>query len=126
MEDKIMTEEEVTKIELEVKESPIEGKDGVARISDDVLAKIGAEEGHSIVVASESKELLITIYADQMIEPNKISLRPGDRKKLSVAGGDKVFLTPHKTVSESLHEKTDALKKKLDIGQDEEEEEKED
>jgi formylmethanofuran dehydrogenase subunit D len=126
MEDKVMTEEEVTKIELEVKESPIEGKDGVARISDDILTKLQAEEGHSVVVASESKELLITIYADQMIETNKISLRPGDRKKLGVAGGDKVFLSPHKTVRESLNEKTDNLKKKLDIGQGEDEEQKED
>lgn len=116
-------DEEIMEIELVVKESSIEGEDGVARISDDVLGKLEAEEGHSVIVKSEKKELLLTIYADKMMETNKISLRSGDRKRLSVDGGDKVILSPHKSFGESFHDKTDALKKRLDIGQKDEEDE---
>ncbi|MFW9879045.1 MAG: hypothetical protein ACFFG0_38690 [Candidatus Thorarchaeota archaeon] len=107
---------EEIKIDLDVKESHIEGEDGVARISDTVLQKLGAEEGHSIVVSSKEKSILVTIYGDKLIEENLISLRPGDRKKLHVSKGDKVSLSLSKSVGESL-------KEKLHIGKDEEDEE---
>lgn len=114
MKDKNKSEE--IELPLEVKESHIEGEDGVARISDTVLAKLDAEEGHSIEVASESKAILVTIFGDKMIEDNLISLRSGDRKKLGVSQGDKVTLKLSKSWGESI-------KKKLHIGEDEEEEE---
>ena len=109
---------EQIKIDLDVKESHIEGEDGVARISDTILKKLGAEEGHSIVVSSEEDEILVTIYGDKLIEDNLISLRPGDRKKLQVSNGDKVSLSLSKSVGASL-------KEKLHIGTKDEDEEDE-
>ena len=109
-------EEEEIKLELEVKESYIEGEDGVARINDLVLKKLDAEEGHSILVESEEDSILVTVYGDDLIEPNLISLRPGDRKKLEVSQGDKVKISISKTFG-------DSIKKKLHIGKDEDDEE---
>jgi formylmethanofuran dehydrogenase subunit D len=108
---------EEIELSLDVKESHIEGEDGVARINDNLLAKLGAEEGHSIEVAHESKAILVTIFGDNMIEENLISLRPGDRKKLGVSQGDKVILKLSKSWGASI-------KEKLHIGKDEEDEEK--
>jgi formylmethanofuran dehydrogenase subunit D len=110
-------EEEVI-IELQVKESYIEGEDGVARIHDDVLKKLNAEEGHSIIVESEEDSILVTIYGDNLIDANLISLRPGDRKKLEVSNGDKVKISLSKSFG-------DSIKKKLHIRKDEDEEEEE-
>lgn len=109
---------EEIELSLEVKESHIEGENGVARINDTMLTKLGAEEGHSIEVASESDEILVTIFGDKMIEENLISLRSGDRKKLGVSQGDKVTLKPSKSWGQSI-------KDKLHIGKDEEDEEEE-
>ena len=114
-----MAKEQI-KIDLEVKESFIEGEDGVARISDEILKKLGAEEGHSITVSSEEKSILITIYGDKLIEDNLISLRPGDRKKLKVSKGDKVSLSLTKPFGASIKEKLHLEAK----DEDEEEEEK--
>ena len=112
------SDEEEVKIELEVKESYIEGEDGVARINDEVLEKLNAEEGHSVVVESEEDSILVTIYGDNLIESNLISLRPGDRKKLEVSQGDKVKISLSKSFGESI-------KKRLHIGKSDEDEEEE-
>lgn len=109
--------DEELKIELKVKESFIEGEDGVARINEKVLKKLNAEEGHSITVETEENSILVTIYGDNLIETNLISLRPGDRKKLEVSQGDIVKVSLSKSFGESI-------KKKLHIGKSEEDEEK--
>jgi formylmethanofuran dehydrogenase subunit D len=114
-------EQEEIKIELVVKESPIEAKDGVARINEAVLKQLGVEEGHSVVTTAGEKSLLLTVFADNLIEKNMISIRPGDLERLGIGTGDKVQLEPHKTVAEVLSEKTEALKEKLEIGENEEE-----
>jgi formylmethanofuran dehydrogenase subunit D len=129
-----MTEqEEEIKLELIVKESPIEAEDGVARINDAVLKKLGAEEGHSIQTSTDEKTVLLTVYADKLIDQDKISIRPDDREKLGVMEGDKVTISPHKTVGKAWDEKKEAfkdklsetkedLKEKLELGQDDDEE----
>ena len=96
---------EERELSLEVKESFIEDEDGVARINDDILKELGAEEGHSITVSAEKKSILVTIYGDKLIEDNLISLRPGDRKKLKVSKGDKVNLSLMKPFGTSVREK---------------------
>lgn len=110
--------EEDLELTLEVKESHIEGEDGVARINDKVLKNLGAEEGHSIEVSSEEDSVLVTIFGDKLIEENLISLRPGDRKKLEVSQGDKVTLKLSKSWGESI-------KDKLHLGKKDEEDEEE-
>lgn len=114
----VKKDEEEVVIELEVKESYIEGEDGVARINDDVLKKLNVEEGHSVLIESEEDSILVTIYGDNLIESKLISLRPGDRKKLEVSQGDKVKISLSKSFGESL-------KKRLHIGKSEEDEEEE-
>ena len=90
----------------------------MARISDNVLEKLGVDEGHSIVVSTEKKSILVTIYGDQLIEDELISLRPGDRKKLHVSKGDKVSLSPSTSFGASI-------KEKLHLGSKEDDEEEE-
>ena len=106
-------EHEEKKIELEVEESPIEAEDGIVRIHEAVLQQLGAEEGHSIVTSTDEKSLLLTVYADKMIDKNLISIRPSDREKLAVSAGDKVTVSPHKTLGETWTEKKQEIKKKL-------------
>ncbi|UCH88702.1 MAG: hypothetical protein JSV49_10690 [Thermoplasmata archaeon] len=80
---------------LQVKESPI-AKSGVSRIHISVLENLGIEVGNTIVVSSDNGSILVHVYADTLIEENKISLRPADRKKLGVRGGYEVAIAPHK------------------------------
>jgi formylmethanofuran dehydrogenase subunit D len=82
---------------LQVKESPIE-KSGVSRIHISVLKDLGVEVGNTIVVSSDNGSILVHVYADTLIEENKISLRPVDRKKLGVVGEDEVAIAPYKIV----------------------------
>ena len=62
---------------LIVKESLI-SKSGVARIHENVLKQLGVDSGKSIVVSSDNGSILINVYADTLIDKNKISLRPAD------------------------------------------------
>jgi len=80
-------------INLKVKESPIT-KNGVARIHIDILQKLGIDKGKNVAVSCGNGSILVHIYADDLIEKNLISLRPGDRKKLRVRSGDEVSIVP--------------------------------
>ena len=80
-------------LNLKVKESPIT-KNGVARIHLDVLQQLGIDIGKNIAVSCGNGSILVHIYADNLIEKDTISLRPGDRKKLRVRSGDEVSIAP--------------------------------
>ena len=88
-------------INLKVKESPIT-KNGVARIHLEVLQKLGIDIGKNIAVSCGNGSILVHIYADELIEQNMISLRPGDRKKLGVRSGDEVSITPFFGITDRL------------------------
>ncbi|WP_455392785.1 hypothetical protein [[Eubacterium] cellulosolvens] len=80
-------------LNLKVKESPIT-KNGVARIHSDVLQQLGIDIGKNVAVSCGNGSILVHIYADNLIEKDMISLRPGDRKKLRVRYGDEVSIIP--------------------------------
>jgi formylmethanofuran dehydrogenase subunit D len=80
-------------INLKVKESPIT-KNGVARIHSELLQQLGVDIGKNVAVSCGNGSILVHIYADNLIEKNMISLRPGDRKKLRVRFGDEVVISP--------------------------------
>ena len=89
-------------INLKVKESPIT-KNGVARININVLKKLDLSAGKKIAVSCGDGSLLLHVYADNLIDEDKISIRPGDRKKLGVKSGDKVILSPHSKIKNKLN-----------------------
>jgi formylmethanofuran dehydrogenase subunit D len=88
-------------INLKVKESPIT-KNGVARIHSEVLHKLGVDTGKNVAVSCGNGSILVHIYADNLIEKEMISLRPGDRKKLKVRSGDEVIITPFVGIKDKL------------------------
>lgn len=80
-------------VNLKVKESPIT-KNGIARIHSEILQQLGMDTGKNVAVSCGNGSILVHIYADNLIERNMISLRPGDRKKLRVRAGDEVQISP--------------------------------
>ncbi|UCH88695.1 MAG: hypothetical protein JSV49_10655 [Thermoplasmata archaeon] len=104
-----------TNMVLEVEESPISAKGGVARVNEDTLSLLNMEEGKSAVVKSKTKSVMLTIYADSLIEKNKIKIRKPDLKKLAVSKGDEVSITTSKPL-------TDVIKSKFGMESKKEEE----
>ena len=90
-------------INLKVKESPIT-RNGVARIHTNVLNQLGLSPGKNIAISCGNGSILVHIYADNLIEEDKISIRPGDRKKLGVRSGDSVSLSQHITIKNKFNE----------------------
>lgn len=88
-------------IKLKVKESPIT-KTGVARIHTNILKQLGVDSGKDIAVSRGNGSILVHIYADDLIEKDMISLRPGDRKKLRVRYGDSVSVEPFISFKEKI------------------------
>ncbi len=88
-------------LNLKVKESPIT-KTGVARIHTTKLKQLGVNPGKDIAVSGGNGSILVHIYADDLIEEDMISLRPGDRKKLKVKFGDNVSVEPFIGIKEKL------------------------
>ena len=82
---------------LKVKESPIT-KNGVARVHSNVLKQLGLTQGKNIAISCGNGSILVHVYADTLIEEDMISLRPGDRRKLGVKYGNKVFIKPYSGV----------------------------
>ena len=79
---------------LKVKESPIT-KNGVARVHSNVLNQLDLTQGKNIAISCGNGSILVHVYADILIEEDMISLRPGDRRKLGVKYGNKVFIKPY-------------------------------
>ena len=88
-------------VKLKVKESPIT-KNGVARIHLDILQQLEVDIGKNVAVSCGNGSILVHIYADDLIEKDMISLRPGDRKKLRVRSGDEVDISPFIGIKEKL------------------------
>ena len=86
---------------LEVQESPVQFG-GRARVNKNTLDSKNLQEGASIVISSESKDILVNIYSDNLIKDGMIKLRGEDRKKLNVKEGDKVYIKEHQTLLNRL------------------------
>lgn len=84
------------KVTLQTEESPI-AFGGRARINKSVLEQLNVEEGNLVVVSSEDKDILVSIYSDEMIDEGKIKLRKNDLKKLKVDEDKYVEIKEHQS-----------------------------
>jgi len=100
-----MTDEKKEGIELLVEVSSVQGLGGVARISTKSIEQLGAEEGESISVTANNKSHLLTVYADDMIDPGIIKIRHGDMKDFKITAGDKVTVHAHEKFGEGMKRK---------------------
>lgn len=89
------------KLLLKVEESPII-PGGRTRVNKDDIKNLDIYEGDLIVVSSEKKDILVSMYTDDMIEEGRISIREEDRKKLKVQEGDEVDIRKHEKLLTKL------------------------
>jgi len=86
---------------LVVEKSPIESG-GRARVNSTILEKLGVSSGDLVVVSSDKKDILITIFGDDLIDEGKIRLREFDVEKLAVVEDEEVSVKKHKTLLTKL------------------------
>jgi len=89
------------RLTLRVEESPVESG-GRVRVNKGDIKDHDIQEGDLIVVSSEKKDILVSIYTDEMIEEGRISIRVEDRKKLKVGEGDEVEIRKHEKLLNKL------------------------
>lgn len=88
-------------INLRVEESPVKSG-GRSRINQKTLEKLNIAEGESVVLRSNHKDILVTIYSDDLIEEGGIKVRQQDLKKLSVKEGDEIKIKKHQSLLTNL------------------------
>ncbi len=86
---------------LDVENSPVESG-GRVRVNRDIFEGFEFSEGEMVVVSSKTKDILVSIYCDEMMENGKISIRLKDRKKLDVDEGDEVEVRKHQKLLQKL------------------------
>ncbi|MBS3782072.1 MAG: hypothetical protein KGY66_06525 [Candidatus Thermoplasmatota archaeon] len=86
---------------LEVEKSPIESG-GRARVNKTLLEKLSFTSGDLVVVSSDKKDILVTIFGDDLIEEDKIKLRVLDVEKLGVEEGEEISIREHKKLLTKL------------------------
>lgn len=104
--------EKIPEIKMTVKKSPV-GFTGSMRVNDSVLKKLGCEEKDQIVVIKGDKEILRTIFADDLVSENVVILRTKAMKDLGVEEGDEVTLRMHKELFADTKKKAGDLKEKI-------------
>jgi len=86
---------------LEVESSPVEAG-GRVRVNKDILEDLEVKEGELLVVSSKNKDILVSVYSDEMIDERKINIRVKDRDKLQVEEGDEVTIRKHTSLLNKL------------------------
>ncbi len=86
---------------LKVEESPVKSG-GRSRVSQDTLKKMSLAEGELVVLSSNNKDILVTLYCDNLIGNGKIKIRHQDLKKLGVKDGDEVTIKQHQSLLTNL------------------------
>ncbi len=87
----------VEEVLLQVVSSPIKFG-GRARVNDKTLDEANIKEETLVVVSSEKKDVLVTIYSDMLIEEGLIKLRGEDMRKLGVKDDAKVTMKEHSSL----------------------------
>lgn len=103
------------KISLKVRKSDIE-RVGVIRVNDEILKKIGVEEGERVVISKDEQMILRKAFGDESVKKDEIFLRPKAREKLGVKEGDKVKVEDYETIGEDIKEKLRDAKEKIGKG----------
>ena len=86
---------------MTVQRSPVKFG-GRARTSKDILNELDITEGDLILIRSEKKDVLVSLYYDDIMENGKIKLREEDLKKLGVDEGDLVTIKKHHSLLNKL------------------------
>ncbi|WP_460006845.1 hypothetical protein [Methanogenium cariaci] len=96
---------------------------GRARVHESVLPFLGVKEGEAIEVHSISlsddekpKQVIVTIYADAMVEKGVIRVSPEDIAKLAVAEGDMVNVQRKVPITEYISKKVGRTGKAVQEG----------
>lgn len=116
-------------VKLKVKESPVRFG-GSVRVHDSILTKLGCEEKDQIVLMNDDeKQILNTIYADDLVAKDTVILRTEAMEDLDVKEGDEITLQVNKKILEDLKGKTgdlkDSVKEKFSKDEDEDEDKEE-
>jgi len=104
-------------ISLKVRKSDIE-RVGVVRVNDEVLNKLGVEEGERVVISKDEQMILRKAFGDKSVKKDEIFLRLKAREKLGVKEGDKVKVEDYETLGEDIKEKLGDVKEKIGKGVD--------
>jgi len=102
-------------ISLKVRKSDIE-RTGVVRVNDEVLKKLGVEEGEQVVISKDEQMILRKAFGDEAVKKDEIFLRPDAREKLDIKEGDKVKVEDYETLGEDIKEKLGDVKGKIGKG----------
>jgi len=97
-------------VKLKVKKSPIR-IGGSIRVHDSILKELGCEEKDQVVLMNDDdKQILNTIYADELVAKDTVILRTESMKDLDVKEGDEITLQVNKKILENLKEKSGDFK----------------
>ena len=86
---------------LKVEESPVKSG-GRSRVSRETLKNMNLTEGELVVLRSNKKDVLVTLYGDNLIDDGKIKIRKQDTRKLGVKEGDEIKIKQHQNLLKSL------------------------
>lgn len=86
---------------LKVEESPVKSG-GRSRVSRQTLQELNLGEGELVVLSSNKKDILVTLYCDNLIRNGQIKIRQQDLRKLGVKEGDEVKLKQHQSLLTNL------------------------
>lgn len=101
-------------MKMTVKKSAVKGE-GIARIHDAALGSLTIQSGENIVVSSDTKSILVTMFGDTLIGKDDIRLRENDMKKLGVKKGDCVNVEKYRKISDVSKEEIKRIGKKLNL-----------
>jgi len=101
-------------MKLTVKKSAVKGE-GIARIHESVLGSLTIQSGENVVVSSNTKSILVTVFGDTLIGKNDVRLRENDMKKLGVKKGDYINVKNYRKISDATKEEIKRFGKKLNL-----------
>ncbi len=87
----------VDEIELSVVSSPIKFG-GRARVNEKTLDETRIDEGSLVVISSDKRDILLTIYSDLLIDEGLVKLREDDMRKLGVKEGAVIKMKKHSSL----------------------------
>ncbi|MFW5945546.1 MAG: hypothetical protein ACOCSJ_01710 [Candidatus Natronoplasma sp.] len=80
---------------LVVEKSPVEAG-GRARVNSAILDELEITRGDLTVVSSDKKDILVTVFGDDLVDEGRIRLRVNDMDKLGVEEDEEVSVKKHK------------------------------
>ncbi len=102
-------------ISLKVRKSDIE-RVGVVRVNDEVLKKLGVEEGERVVISKNEQMVLLKAFGDKTVKKDEIFIRLKARDELDVKEGDKVKVEDYETLGEDIKKKMGDAKGRIGKG----------